>query len=129
MKSSQERLQEAKTLCKQQGVKLTPLRESLLNLLYQQPLPLSAYELLRLLRESHPQAEAMTVYRILNFLENHHLVHRIISCNTYAACHTPHHPHRPQLLICERCGISSEINDHTLFQAVRTVLEVHHFSS
>lgn len=129
MKSPEQRLQEADALCKQQGIRLTPLRETLLKLMYLNPAPLSAYELLRLLRQTHPQAEAMTVYRILHFLENHHLVHRITSCNTYAACLTPEHPHQPQLLICERCGSSTEIEEKSLAQAVKKVLELHNFQS
>lgn len=127
MKSPEQRLQEAGALCKQQGIRLTPLREALLKLMYANSTPLSAYELLRLLREIHPQAEAMTVYRILHFLEAHHLVHRITSCNTYAACHTPQYPHQPQLLICERCGSSSEIEEKSLSQAVKKVLQLYNF--
>ena len=74
MKSPELRLQEAEIICKKQGIKLTPLRGALLKLLYENQTPLSAYELLRLLRETHSQTEAMTVYRILHLFENHHLV-------------------------------------------------------
>ncbi len=114
----QFRLTKAEKLCQSYRVKLTPLRKTLLQLLYENKAPLTAYELLRLLRKFYPKIEAMSVYRILSFLEKYHLIHRVLSCHAYAACNIPEHQHHPQLLLCEKCNHSEEIETESLKQAM-----------
>jgi Fur family zinc uptake transcriptional regulator len=122
------RLQKAEAICQAQKVKLTPLRKALLLLLYQNATPLTAYELLRLLRAAqYPKIQAMTVYRILSFLEKFHLVHRVNSCQAYAACNMPEHEHHAQLLLCEKCNRSEEIATQYLKQSIDSVLKDHDF--
>lgn len=119
----QQRLTIAEALCVKQNAKLTPLRKELLCKLYEQQKPLTAYDLLRLMREQHPKMEAMSVYRILNFLESHHLVHRINSCQAYAACNMPEHEHHAQLVVCEKCHHSEEIAMPSLKASIDSVLK------
>ncbi|MDF2867492.1 MAG: Fe2+/Zn2+ uptake regulation protein [Gammaproteobacteria bacterium] len=129
MKTAEQRLNEALQYCVTQGLKLTTLRQTILTILYEQANPLSAYDILRILKLTHPKAEAMTVYRILNFLEQNHLIHRITSCNTYAACDMLMHEHHAQLLLCERCGYAEEIEIKQLESAVQTTLKQYHFKA
>ncbi|MCS5709958.1 transcriptional repressor [Candidatus Berkiella aquae] len=123
----QQRIEIAEAICRKQSVKLTPLRKMLLEILYEQAIPLTAYELLRLMREHNPKTEAMTVYRILSFLEEHQLVHRLHSCQAYAACNMPEHEHHAQLLLCEKCHRSEEIATPALKQSIDTILKEHSF--
>ena len=55
----------------------------------------------------------MSVYRILEFLEDEHLVHKLSLANKYVACAhiSCSHAHAvPQFLICKRCSKVKEID-------------------
>lgn len=119
----QQRLKQAESLCHSHNVKLTPLRKALLCKLYENTKPQTAYELLRLMREQYPKMEAMSVYRILTFLETYHLVHRLNSCQAYAACNMPDTAHHAQLVVCEKCHHSEEIAMPSLTASIDSVLE------
>jgi len=118
-KTIEQRLVQAEKLCKQVNARLTPIRRDLLALIYSHEAHLTAYELLRQLRTSYPNAEAMTVYRALDFLQKHHLIHRIASQNAYTACETPDHEHHAQLLLCEKCGHTEEVSTKILEDALQ----------
>ncbi|HXD37644.1 MAG TPA: transcriptional repressor, partial [Rhodanobacter sp.] len=50
------------------GLRLTPLRKEVLELIASEHKPIKAYDLLALLREKHGNAAPPTVYRALDFL-------------------------------------------------------------
>ncbi|NQV54443.1 MAG: transcriptional repressor, partial [Rhodospirillales bacterium] len=52
-----------------------------------------------------------TVYRALDFLLAHGLVHRIQSLNAFVGCAHPHETHRSFFLICTECGDAVEVED------------------
>jgi len=127
-KSIEKRLLQAEQLCKQAGVRLTDIRKDLLALIYAHGEHLTAYELLRLLRKTYPKAEAMTVYRGLDFLQKQHFIHRVASQNAYTGCDTPEHSHHAQLLLCEKCGQAEEINAVSLEKALQTMAKQYRFA-
>jgi len=56
---------------------------------------------------------AMSVYRILDFLQKEHLVHKLDLANKYVACShiTCSHSHAvPQFLICSECQKVEEVS-------------------
>jgi Fur family zinc uptake transcriptional regulator len=76
---------------------------------------LSAYELMEVCnRESNEPMPAMSVYRILSFLEEQSLVHKLSTANKYVACShitcTHKHYSRPQFLICNDCTKVQEVD-------------------
>lgn len=101
----------AETLCDERGLRLTPLRRQVLELVWRSHEPVKAYEVLERLRRKHPAAAPPTVYRALEFLQQQGLVHRIESMNAFIGCDTPHDRHDGQFLICRACGEVAEIND------------------
>ncbi len=126
---SLEKLKSIKNCCKASELRLTPLREQILEFIYSSDTPLGAYDLLRLLRETKAKAEAMTVYRVLEFLMQHHLVHRVESLNAYIPCsHPSEQQHHSQLLLCKNCGISTEIADQNVIRAIQACLKTQGFS-
>lgn len=127
MKTIEQRLDQVLQYCHTHGLRLTTLRQTILTILCEYPQPLSAYDILRVLKQQHPKAEAMTVYRILGFLEKNHLIHRITSCNTYAVCDMPTHEHHAQLLLCDQCGQVEEIEVKQLEKLLASVLKQHAF--
>lgn len=101
----------AQRLCDERGLRLTPLRRQVLELVWHSHEPVKAYEVLDRLRESHRGAAPPTVYRALDFLREQGLVHRIASMNAYIGCGMPQRIHDGQFLICHACGEVAEIND------------------
>lgn len=75
---------------------------------------LSAYELIDYCRtEFGVTISTMSVYRILDFLQDEHLAHKLNLANKYVACaHIPcDHAHAAtQFLICGQCQCVSEIS-------------------
>jgi len=106
-------LEKAKRNCEEQGVKLTSKRENVLVSIIRAGEAVSAYELAERYRESYGQSiPAMSVYRILDFLVELSLVHKLTSANKYIACShiSCSHSHQlPQFLICENCHAVTEI--------------------
>lgn len=108
-------LQEAERACARRGAQLTPLRRQVLALVLEAEAPVGAYALLDRLKASRPGAAPPTVYRALDFLLEHGLIHRVERLNAYVGCsdavHGHDHDHPHQFLICRRCGATAEIAD------------------
>ncbi|MEE9451796.1 MAG: transcriptional repressor [Gammaproteobacteria bacterium] len=107
-----------KRYCEQKGIKLTPLREEILLIMYQFGQIITAYEILRQLREARPNAEPPTVYRVLEYFQGTSVIHRIASKNAYLCCINPDELHRGQLLLCDICDEANEVFNSGLIQAV-----------
>jgi Fur family zinc uptake transcriptional regulator len=104
-------MEAAERLCADAGARLTPLRKRVLELVWACHKPLGAYELLdQLAQEGHKPAPP-TIYRALDFLLQHGLVHRITSLNAFLGCSHPEHSHGGYFLICQQCGIAEELKD------------------
>jgi Fur family zinc uptake transcriptional regulator len=111
-------LDEAAALCARRGVKLTALRRRVLELVWGGHQPTGAYAILDALRAEKRKAAPPTVYRTLEFLHAHGLVHRIESMNAYIGCVRPEHPHAGQFLICQSCSTAVELHDADIIAAV-----------
>ncbi len=109
----------ARALCDARGVRLTPLRERVLELVWSGHKPRGAYAILEDLAEEGGRRPApLTVYRALDFLVEQGLVHRIESLNAYVGCADPGTAHTGQFLVCERCGNAAELDDPRIAKAV-----------
>jgi Fur family zinc uptake transcriptional regulator len=110
-------LADAEAICRQSGARLTRLRQQTFSILLQASGPITAYELLDRLRTER-SATAAGVYRSLDFLVAHGLVHRLESRKAFVACAHPDHPHVSQFLICRRCGTTVEVEDERIASVV-----------
>ncbi|MFN3239717.1 MAG: Fur family transcriptional regulator [Pseudomonadales bacterium] len=112
--SASKVLKHAENHCKQRGTRLTEKRKQVLTGLVESKKALSAYELIDYCREElGQQLPAMSIYRILEFLEGEDLVHRLHLAKKYVACShiTCDHQHEvPQFLICNNCHTVEEIS-------------------
>lgn len=111
-------LAEAEAACLRRGAQLTELRRQVLRLVLEAGQPVGAYALLDRLRVKRPGAAPPTVYRALDFLLEHGLIHKVerlnafIGCNSAVAhehCEGRGHDHPHQFLICSRCGRTAEL--------------------
>ena len=114
-------LQSAEEICRRAGARLTRLRRSILLLVLCAERPLTAYEILDLLRPKASSATPAGVYRSLDFLTELGLVHRIESAKSFIACAMPDHAHPSQMLVCRRCGTVVETEDSQVAQATESL--------
>lgn len=110
MTDSHSLLQQAERQCQRHGVRFTPIRRRVLEMIAGASGGLKAYDLLDRLAVEHAAARPPTIYRALDFLIEQGLVHRIESLNAYVACPCPEHAHGFQLLICRHCGRVEELH-------------------
>lgn len=118
----------AKATCAEQGVKLTSKRENVLTCIISSDEAISPYELAEIYKEQYGQTmPAMSVYRILDFLVELSLVHKLTSANKYIACShiSCSHSHQsPQFLICENCQSVKEIGiNHSVLEQLKDSVE------
>jgi len=140
--SIEEIIQKTMMLCASTGAKLTIKRQHVLLVLLSTPVPLSAYEIAEQYRKRFDEAlPVMSVYRIMHFLIQERLVHKLETANRFIACaHIAcDHPHEiPQFLICDRCKMVQEVDiekrimeelahsiEHTGFTLASQQLELH----
>ncbi len=102
-------------------IKLTPLRQQVLAILSKQKQPLTAYAVLDELKKDKPNAQVMSVYRVLDFLLENGLVHRIENLNSFIICSHLSEGHSSQWLICESCGKAEEIDSKDFCKAISQI--------
>jgi Fur family zinc uptake transcriptional regulator len=64
-----------------------------------------------------------TVYRALEFLLTHKLIHKVETSSAFIACIDIEHPHESQFMICEGCGTTEEIRDNEIVESLRRLGE------
>ncbi|QIL90300.1 Fur family transcriptional regulator [Microbulbifer harenosus] len=115
MKASQLKrtLGAAEQSCRTSGARLTEKRKNVLAILLRSKTPLSAYEIAEQYGRDYGESiPAMSVYRMLDFLAEENLAHKLNSENKYLACAhiaCDHSHQTPQFLICSRCNKVREI--------------------
>jgi Fur family zinc uptake transcriptional regulator len=123
-KQTQALLDRADAICAERGARLTDLRRQVLGLILQEDQPTGAYDLLDRLRATRQGAAPPTVYRALDFLLEHGLIHRLERLSAFVGCVAPedgandHTHHAAQFLICRECGRVVEIDDPDLAHAL-----------
>lgn len=105
-------LARAEAYCAKNKLQLTATRRRVLEILLEQHKALGAYEILAVLETEGLGGQPPVVYRALDFLVKHAMVHKIEQISAYVACtHGPGQdaqPHSPVFLICRACGTVEE---------------------
>ena len=126
-----EALHAAEALTRRRGLRLTPLRRAVFEIVLESHRPMGAYDILRKLgtaKGARPPAPP-TVYRALDFLLEAGLVHRIDTLNAYIACFAPGRRHRSHFLLCRSCGCAAEIEHGALDAALARAAEAAGFAA
>ena len=101
----EEALARAEAVCRARDLQFTRLRRDVLEVVASQARPLGAYDIAERLSASGKRVAAVSVYRALDFLTEHGLVHRIASRNAFVSCgHTHTDGAGLVFLICRSCG-------------------------
>ena len=112
--------------CSERGLRLTPIRARVLELIAEEGRPIKAYDLLEKIRggneadgEGTGAAAPPTVYRALDFLLANGFIHKLESVNAFVACHHPSTAqHSVPFLICDRCHSAVELEDEQVVAAL-----------
>lgn len=126
----QNALKTAEEYCSQKGLRLTDLRRQVLELVWASHQPVKAYDLMsQLPREGDAPAQPPTVYRTLDFLRDHGLIHRLDSLNAYIGCSHPNHHDECYFLLCQECGQAEECCTPDLKKAIINTSKSHGFDA
>jgi Fur family transcriptional regulator, zinc uptake regulator len=101
-------LREAQDFCTIRGLRLTPVRARVLEILLESHSALGAYDILDRLKADGLGGQPPVVYRALDFLVEHGFVHRLERLNAFAACAHPATEHEAMFLICSDCNQVAE---------------------
>jgi Fur family zinc uptake transcriptional regulator len=96
-------LARAEGLAAARGVRLTPVRRRVLEILLEAHKALGAYDVLTRLAAEGFGNQPPVAYRALEFLEQNGFAHRIRRLNAFTACMHPGEAHVPAFLICRLC--------------------------
>ena len=116
-------LARADRVCSRSGGRLTEIRRRVLEIVWASHRPVGAYDILQNLAAERGRVAPPTVYRALEFLVSHGLVHRIDRLNAFVGCPRPDEPHGAAFLICRACGEVAEVETELLDQAMRSIAD------
>lgn len=106
-------LKAAEDICSKEGLRFTPKRKEIFKMMLHEKKALSAYEIADCLKaKTNISIPVMSVYRILEFLEQIKLVHKISSINRYSVCSHISCKHKhlmPRLAVCRKCKHVDEL--------------------
>ncbi len=113
-----EGLARAEALARAAGLRLTPVRRRVLEILLERHGAMGAYEVLDRLAQEGYGHQPPVAYRALDFLVEHGLAHRIRRINAFIACAHPGEDHHAAFLICNGCKAVAEIPAAALREAL-----------
>ncbi|NNU81162.1 transcriptional repressor [Halovulum dunhuangense] len=94
--------------CRARGLRLTPARARVMEILLEQHRAMGAYEILDRLRAEGMAAQPPVAYRALDFLVGNGFAHRIERLNAFIACVHPEADHDAAFMICRNCETVAE---------------------
>jgi Fur family transcriptional regulator, zinc uptake regulator len=102
-------MSKAEQLCAERGLRLTPIRRKVFELIWESHQAVKAYDLLERIRPFEMSAKPPTVYRALEFLLDLGVIHRVESLNAFIGCIDSGRIHEQLLLICTEC---QQVTEH-----------------
>ena len=111
-------LEQAEALCRDRGARLTPLRRRVLEIIWESHAPLGAYDVLQRMNAEGGRSAPPTVYRALDFLLKHGLIHRIESQKAFVGCAKSADSHHALFFICRDCGNVAETHSEAIGRAI-----------
>jgi Fur family zinc uptake transcriptional regulator len=112
-------------------LKITDLRKDILDIILSAKKPLSAYDILDLLKSKRANAKPPTVYRVIEYFVDKKIIHRVETTNKFVCCSqldnfkTKYHG---ILFLCQKCGNSFEVMDDDFLTALKIFSKKHLFA-
>jgi len=111
------------------SARLTSQRRDVLSCVARSHAAVGAYEVIDRMADHGPRPAPITVYRALDFLAAHGLIHKIESRNAYVACSHAHEGEPAALLVCENCGLVAEFAAPAVFSALAEAARAEKFKT
>jgi Fur family transcriptional regulator, zinc uptake regulator len=106
-----------------QKLRSGPNRDLVLGVLRQSVRPMSAYDILAVLRQDK-NLSPISIYRALSHLRKAGAIHRLESLNAFVTCRRQHAEGVAHVFcICEECGTTDEFPASELMSGVRDYVE------
>ncbi len=102
------------SLLQTRGLKDTLPRRAVLATLAQSARPMKIREIVSALENMEQRLGPVTIYRVIDALEQAGLVHRHVREGTFSLCTQPDIHGHHILLSCIECGVTQETHDHVL---------------
>lgn len=99
--------------CAAEGLRLTPVRKRVLEILLEEHRAMGAYDILERIKADGLGSQPPVAYRALDFLVSHGFAHKIERLNAFVACAEPTREHSPAFLICRKCDTVAETPTQT----------------
>jgi Fur family zinc uptake transcriptional regulator len=123
-------LRRADDLCRENNLRLTPIRERVYRELVQSGGPVGAYDLVDRLSSDKKRLAPVTIYRALDFLRDAGLVHRLATQNSYVVSHgQPEMNAMKVMFVDAKTGETVEIHSAEVAEAVKKAAEQAGFKS
>jgi len=117
-------LRRADDLCRQNNLRLTPIRERVYRELVQSGGPVGAYDLVDRLSSDKKRLAPVTIYRALDFLRDAGLVHRLATQNSYVVSHGQPETNAMKIMFVDkRTGETIEVHSTEIAEAIRKAAE------
>ena len=120
-------LKNAKNYCEEHKYRFTEPRKRVLRTLLNCKKPMGAYEILKVLSTEQHQVKPATIYRAIDFWQEHGFIHKINSSNSYITCSHGHSHDHSFIAICDWCSESFELSADGLPAIVTQALQENHF--
>lgn len=98
--------------------RLTPDRQAVLEVLLDSHRAQGAYDIMEQIDWRGRRPAPAVIYRALDFLVSHGLVHKIESLNAFMACPHADHAHKPMIMICRDCTQVAEFEAPGIGRAI-----------
>lgn len=114
------------------GLKITKPRQMIVDLLAKSDKALSPYEMRDLLKKDKINADVVTIYRVLEVLENIGLAHKVLAFNGYVRCSTAKGAAQKEAschhyLLCSNCHQVDEVEGEDLSKLEKKISQEHKF--
>ena len=119
----------------QSTINLTVSRRAVLDIVMAAGKPMKAYDILTELQSIIKHAKPPTVYRALDYLVAHHLLHRVndqnafVYCQQQSKCYQPHAQRFNVIFSCQACGTIIEKSDDSMTAVMNTLTQALNFVS
>lgn len=120
-------IKKAEKICHEKGLRFTDLRKKVFEIICSSHKPAKAYDILAKLKDNDI-SKPPTVYRSIDFLIEHGLIHKLNSINSYVYCAHPCAHNECYFLICKTCHEAKECCNDVLAKEVQKTSSNHKFS-
>jgi Fur family zinc uptake transcriptional regulator len=96
------------------GYKVTKPRKEVLEVVEEAKVPVSPYDIGKMMERRGKHLDHVTIYRVLDLLCSLNLVHKVLSRGGFVKCGLLDRPGCHRFLVCRRCGEFQEFSDEAL---------------